>query len=158
MDIDITWYPPLPLKDGSAEDLIYTVDEDEIKAWEDYPGVYMFCRKYGDSLIPMYIGRSKNIYRRIWEHLETTTLMRRIENGSTGERVLMIGGYRPLSGQSSERALAIVEKALIELALAEGCELLNKAGTKTPTHAVTFSGFRRAKQFSGSKMYVKAAS
>jgi len=35
--------------------------------------------------------------------------------------------------------------------------LLNKAGTKTPTHAVKFSGFRRAKQFSGGKMYVKVS-
>jgi hypothetical protein len=30
--------------------------------------VYMFCRKYGESVIPMYIGRSKNMYNRIWEH------------------------------------------------------------------------------------------
>jgi len=37
----------------------------------------------------------------------------------------------------------------------EGHALLNKAGTETPTHEVRFSGFNRAKQFSGGKIYVK---
>ena len=55
------------------------------------------------------------------------------------------------------RTHAIVEQALMALAFAEGYAVLNTAGTKTLTHAVTCSGFRRAKQFSGSKMYVKAA-
>ena len=134
------------------------VDEDEIKVWDGFPGVYMFCRKYGESVIPMYIGRSMNIYNRIWEHLETTTLMKRIENGPRGAKMLIIGEYRARPGQSSKKAIGIVEKALIEHALTEGYALLNKAGTKTPTHAVKFSGFRRAKQFSGGKMYVKASS
>jgi excinuclease UvrABC nuclease subunit len=40
------------------------------------PGVYMFCRQYGESVIPLYIGRSKNLYNRIWEHFETTTFMK----------------------------------------------------------------------------------
>jgi hypothetical protein len=33
MDIRIQWHPPIPLHDGSAEDLIYMVDEDELKEW-----------------------------------------------------------------------------------------------------------------------------
>jgi hypothetical protein len=51
-----------------------------------------------------------------------------------------------------------VEKALIEHALTEGWELLNKAGTKTPTHEVKFLGFHGATNFSGRKMYVKKSS
>jgi hypothetical protein len=155
MEIDMTWYPPLPLSGGNPADLRYTVDG--IEAWEDCPGVYMFCRKDGESLIPMYIGRSKNMYHRIRAHLATTTLMRRIDNGAKGKRVLMLGEYRPKSGQSSATALAIVEQALMALAFAEGYAVLNTAGTKTPTPAVTCSGFRRAKQVSGSKMYGKVA-
>ena len=156
MDIDITWYPPLPLSGGNPADLGYTVDG--IEAWEDCPGVYMFCCWDNERVIPLYIGRAKNMYTRIREHLETTTLMRCIANDPRGDKVLVLGEYIPQPGQSSDKALAIVEKALIALAFAEGYALLNKAGTKTPTHAVTFTGFRRAKQFSGSKMYVKAAS
>ena len=60
MAIKIQWHQPIPLKNGSAEDLIYMVDEDEIKVWDGFPGVYMFCWKYGESVIPMYIGRSMN--------------------------------------------------------------------------------------------------
>jgi hypothetical protein len=157
MAIKIQWYQPIPLTDGSAEDLIYMVDEDEIKAWDGCPGVYMFCRQYGESVIPMYIGRSKNIYNRIWEHLETTTLMKRIENGPRGAKMLTIGEYIPQPGQSPERAIAIVERALIEHALTEGYALLNKTGTKTQTHEVRFSGFHGATNFSGRKIYVKKA-
>jgi len=157
MEIRIQWHQPLPLTDGSPEDLIYMVDEDELKAWDGYAGVYMFCRLFNGSVIPMYIGRSKNIYNRIWEHLETTTFMKRLETGPRGAKMLIIGEYIPQPGQSPEKAIAIVEKALIEHALTEGYELLNKAGTKTPTHEVRFSGFNRAKQFSGGKMYIKVA-
>jgi len=106
-------------------------------------------------VIPLYIGRSKNLYNRIWEHFETTTFMKQIAKSPRGEKVLIMGKYISKPGQSSERAIAIVEKALIAHALTEGHELLNKAGTKTPTHEVRFSGFNKAKQFSDGKMYVK---
>ena len=136
MDIEIQWHQPIPLQDGSTDDLIYMVDEDELKEWYDCPGVYMFCRIYNESMIPLYIGRSKNLYNRIWEHFETTTFMKQIAKSPRGEKVLIMGEYISKPGQSSERAIAIVEKALIEHALTEGYELLNKAGTKTPTHGV----------------------
>jgi hypothetical protein len=41
MEIRIQWHQPLPLTDGSPEDLIYMVDEDELKAWDGYAGVYI---------------------------------------------------------------------------------------------------------------------
>jgi hypothetical protein len=63
--------------------------------------------------------------------------MRHIENGPRGTRMLIIGEYQSRPGQLSEQAIGIVEKALIERALTEGYELLNKAGTKTPTHEVS---------------------
>jgi len=156
MDIHITWYPPLSLSGGNPADLRYTVDG--IEAWEDCPGVYMFCCWDHESVIPLYIGRAKNIYERIREHLDATTLMRRIANGPQGDKVLVLGEYIPQPGQSSEKALAIVEKALIDHAFTEGYALLNQAGTKTPTHAARFSGFQRTKQVLGSKIGVKAAS
>jgi len=51
MDIEIQWHQPIPIHDGNAEDLIYTINEDELKEWYDCPGVYMFCRQYGESMI-----------------------------------------------------------------------------------------------------------
>src|SRR6266568_1246372 len=130
MDIHITWYPPMPLSGGNPADLRYTVDG--IEAWEDCLGVYMFCCWDHERVIPLYIGRAKNMYNRIREHLETATLMRRIAHGPRGDKVLVLGEYIPQPGQSSEKALAIVEKVLIDHALTEGYGLLNKAGTKTP--------------------------
>jgi len=156
MEINIKWHQPIPLKDGDP-DLIYMMDEDEIEAWDGCTGVYMFCRLFKGNVIPLYIGRSKNIANRIWAHLETTSLMRRIENSPQGAKALIIGEYISKPGQSSEKALRIVEKALIDHALAEGYELLNKAGTQTPTHTVEFSGFRGATRFSGGKMYAPMA-
>jgi len=65
--------------------------------------------------------------------------------------MLIIGEYKPRPKQLSEQAIRIVEKALIEHALTEGYELRNKAGTKTPTHEVRFSGFREAKKYTGER-------
>jgi len=115
----------------------------------------MFCCWDNERLIPLYIGRAKNMYAQIRVHLATTPLMKRIAHGAKGERVLILGEYRPKSGQSSATALAIVERVLMELAFAEGYALLNTTGTKTPTHAVRCSGVRRAKQVSGGTMYIK---
>ena len=65
--------------------------------------------------------------------------------------MLIIREYQSRLGQVSEQVIGIVEKVLIERALMEGYELLNKAGTKTPTHGVRFSGFREAKKFTGER-------
>ena len=126
MDIDITWYPPLPLSGGNPADLRYTVDG--IEAWEDCPGVYMFCCWDHERVIPLYIGRAKNIYERIRQHVETTRFMRCIENDPRGDKVLVLGEYMPRPGQSLEWALRIAETALIDHAFAEGYTLLNHAG------------------------------
>jgi hypothetical protein len=78
--------------------------------------------------------------------------MKRIAKSPRGEKVLIMGEYISKPGQSSERAIALVEKAMIAHAFIEGHELLNIAGAKTPTHAVTFSGFRGTTSFSEGKM------
>src|SRR6266568_1689525 len=128
MDMHITWYPPLPLSGGNPADLRYTVDG--IKAWEDCPGVYMFCCWDHERVIPLYIGRAKNIYERIRQHVETTRFMRRIENDPRGDKVLVLGEYMPRPGQSREWALKMAETALIAHAFTEGYTLLNQAGTQ----------------------------
>jgi hypothetical protein len=63
--------------------------------------------------------------------------------------MLIIGEYKPRPKQLSEQAIRIVEKALIEHALTEGYELLNKAGTKTPTHEVSARALGRRKSLQG---------
>jgi hypothetical protein len=156
MNLGITWHPPISLDDGDAVDLIYSVED--LQEWEGCPAVYMFCRNYGGALVPLYIGRSKNVGQRIRQHLNTTRMMKAIQKSPQGERVLIIGEFIPKPGQSVDTSLKLIEKTLIEHALTEGYELINKSGTKTPVHTISFSGYKIAKDFSGPKMYAKSKS
>ena len=153
MDLEIKWHQMISLQDGSRENLIYTIPD--IPDWEGVPGVYMFCRMYDGVLTPLYIGRTVNIAKRMKEHLNTTKLMKGIENSSKGEKVFVVGEFIAKSGQTAQKALLIIERTLIEHALGEGYELLNKSGTKTPVHTISFNGFAAAKLFTGPDMYAK---
>ena len=153
MDLEVKWHQPISLRDGDNVDLIYALPD--MSDWEEVPGVYIFGRLYGGALTPLYIGRTKDIGTRMKQHLNSTKLMKGIEKSQNGEKVLVVGEFIPKPGQSTESSLQIIERALIEHALAEGYELLNKAGTKTPTHNVEYSGYSAAKAFSGSCMYTK---
>ena len=154
MDLNIIWHKPIILKDGSNEDLIYTASG--IEKFDEVPGVYMFCRLYNDELFPLYIGRAKDIAFRINQQFNTTKLMKGIEKSPIGQKVLVVGEFKPKGGQNTESAIRLIESALIEHALSEGYELLNKSGTKTPVHKMSFSGNKMAKNFSGSTMFKKA--
>lgn len=153
MDLEIKWHQPIPLVDGDDEDLIYTIKN--LEDWDGYPAVYMFCRRYGKNIVPLYIGRTANVAARIKQHLNTTKMMRSIAKSQNGEKVLVVGELIVKTGQKIDKSLRVIENALIEHALAEGYELVNKSGTKTPVHIINYSGFKLAKDFSGANMYAK---
>jgi len=153
MQLYIQWHQPIILDDGDEENLIYTVAN--LDVLDEVSGVYMFCRKYSEKYIPLYIGKSINIYKRITQHLNSTKMMRSIQKSLSGEKVLIIGEYTPKSGQDLDKSIKIIEKTLIEHALAEGYELINISGTKTKVHQICFKGFQGAKKFSGPIMYRK---
>ena len=154
MEINIKWHHPFPLVDGDHVDLILNIED--LYDVYDGPGVYMFCRKYGLSIQPLYIGRSINVQNRIRQHLNSVRMMKGIQNARKGEKILVVGEFVPKAGQQAERAITIAEAPLIETALLENCELLNDAGTKRPTHQINFTGFKSAKNFSGSHHIVNA--
>ena len=153
MNIFIQWQKPMLLEDGDEENLIFTIPD--IENWDDLPGVYMFCRLYNSTVIPLYIGRSKNIGQRIKQHLNTTKMMKAIQHSPKGEKVLIIGEFVKKPGQENEKSLKLAEKVLIEHALTEGFKLINIAGTNPLLHTISFSGYKGAKDFSGSLMYAK---
>jgi hypothetical protein len=153
MNLEIKWHQPIILEDGDDDNLIFQVPN--IENWQDVPSIYMFCRSYGGVIIPLYIGRSKNVGQRIKQHLNTTKMMRSIEKALNGEKLLIIGEFIPKPGQKIDSSLKILERTLIEYALAEGHVLINKSGTKTPIHTISFNGYKAAKDFTGSTMYTK---
>ncbi|MEP7119652.1 MAG: GIY-YIG nuclease family protein [Byssovorax sp.] len=127
MDLDISWHAPIDLQDD--DDVILTCDLNELP---EEPGVYAFCRMFGDKVIPLYIGQSTNLRGRIKGHFERSVkLMKKIKDAKNGQKVVLTGEWRPKRGQNKDKALAIIESALIKYALAEGHDLLNVAGART---------------------------
>jgi hypothetical protein len=140
MDLDIFWHAPIDLTDD--DDLILTCDLNELP---EEPGVYAFCRTFGDRVIPLYIGQGKNLRGRIKGHFaRSVKLMRKIKDAKNGQKVVLAGEWRAKGGQNQAKALAIIESALIKYALAEGHDLFNVAGARTPVHTINSSGNQRA--------------
>jgi len=151
MDITIFWHKPIRLEDGESNNLIYNIAD--LNEFEEVAGVYMFCRSYSDSLSPLYIGKAINLASRIRQQFNTTKLMKAIENSQKGTKVLVVGELKCKPGQGPGKCIGIVEKALIEHALAQGFELINQKGTKTPYHEIEFTGNLAAKKFSRPSIY-----
>jgi hypothetical protein len=153
MEIEIKWHTTIDLVGGSKNNLIYSVPN--LENYYNIPGVYMFCRNYAKSIIPLYIGKSENIGKRVEQHLDTTTKMKAIEREPNGKRILIIGEVVPKKGQQISNCIKIVEKALIDHALANGYELINDKGTKSPYHTLSFFGNQLAKNFTRNNIFVK---
>lgn len=154
MNLEVKWYRPLKLKDGTKDGLIYRIDN--LDDWVGTGGVYMFCRKYSKSIVPLYIGKADDLGIRIKQHLNSVKLMKGIQSAQAGEKVIVFGEYIAKSGQDRKKTIPLIEKALIEHALLEGYELLNKQGTKTPTHKISFNGYQLVKNVTGKELYIKA--
>jgi hypothetical protein len=155
MELSIKWHKPISLIDGDNHNLIYVADG--LDSWQDVPGVYMFARIFNDEVFPLYIGKAESIGSRAWQHLKNNTkLMMTIKKSANGARVFIPGKFTPKPGQNIKKCIALVERALIVHALAEGYELLNVQGTKTPTHRVSISGYLGARNITGKKLSLKA--
>ena len=153
MDIRVVWQQPIPLRDGSAEGLIYACEDPALIP--NRPGVYVFARRHGDSVSPLYIGQAENVAKRIPQQLNNVKLMKGIENAPTGERILLVAELALKPGQQAARVLEVVENALIEYALSNEFEILNKQGTHTPVHAIAFEGNATSRRISPLRMNVR---
>jgi hypothetical protein len=136
MDLRITWHYPVKLKKSRSDSLsIYELDLEKAPA---QPGVYVFMRRFGRTLNPLYVGKAQNLRARVGQQLGTVKLMKGIQNAANGSRALVFGEFIPRPGQNANRCVLLIEKALIRHFLSEGHELLNKAGTRIPTkHSLT---------------------
>lgn len=153
MKIKIEWTAPVTLQKDPS--LIYnTAVIDDI---HDAPGVYVFARRYGNSITPLYIGKASNLRTRIKQQLNNLKLMLQIQSwNKNGARVLLLGYLHTHGSQDEGKALDIVEKALIEHGLAEGHPLVNIQGTRKQVHTLSFTGGRLSEQVAPREMFVKA--
>lgn len=78
------------------------------------------------------------------QQFNNARLMNGIKRAPAGYRVVLIGELVTKPGQQAERALDIIEAALIRYALAEGLELLNKQGTRIYRHTLKSRGDRES--------------
>lgn len=154
MKIEASWAQPVQLKKGPEGGLIYTLDLQQLPV---VPGVYIFGRKHGGTVVPIYIGETLSIRGRIKNHLESLPLMRAIENSASGSRFLIYCTVKAGSADKAKKHIKVVERALILHAQSEGCEIVNKKGTKLPTDTISFVGNRTSEAIAPRTMLIKRA-
>ncbi len=151
MELDLFWHRPLSLQNGYQENLIYTVRADKIPS---VPGIYIFARKYGKSMEPLYVGRANDFQKRVMQQLNNTRLMMGIKNASAGCRTLLLAELVTKPGQQLDKGLKIVESAFIKHYLAEGVNLLNVQGTQLRRHII-LSDRKHFRQYIPVTVYVE---
>jgi len=151
--IELKWEKPLRLKDGSSMNLVYRcVGLDRIPS---KPGIYVFSRRYGKHVAPLYIGQALKLSARIEQQLNNVHLMMGLKHAQSGRRILLVAKLILHRGQRKKKVLEIVESALIKHALAEGHDLLNHQGTKTKVHTIKSKGNNSSRQIAPLTMLVE---
>ena len=154
MEIEIYWQRPLSLIDGTDDNRVYTPEDKS--PIPDYPGVYVFTRKHGDRMIPLYVGKATNLAVRLAQQLNNVKLMKGIENSPQGTRLLLLGELQRKPGQNIQKVLRIAESTLIEHNLSQGFDILNRQGENRLAPAVYFTGNREVKIYSGNEVKTRA--
>lgn len=150
--MSITWAPPLELTNGHAHNMIYTCDLGSIP---QVAGVYVFGRWFGDNFAPLYIGQTQNLQQRISQHLQYVPLMMALQKVPSGARFVHLGTLQGKRGQNQKSALERVERGMIKYALAQGCEIVNEKGAKTPYDEIQFFGNRDCTRVFGGTMHLE---
>ena len=104
------------------------------------------------GIVPLYVGKVDRLRRRIRQQLNNARLMVGLQEAPRLRRFLVLGEYVGRAGPHASNAIQIVERSLIEYALAEGYELLNQPGTKRPHHSISHSGARISRGWLPSEM------
>lgn len=153
MKISLKWDKPIRLKDGSKLNQIYYCRG--LERFSGKPGVYVFARKYGNSVIPLYVGQASRLSGRIEGQFNNLKLMKGIENAHAGHRILLVARIYLKPGQRMSKVLDIVESAIIKHALAQGHDLLNQQGTKTSVHVIGSKGNASSQQVAPRTMFAE---
>jgi len=154
LHIEAQWSQPVALTLSNEVREIYTCND--IESVSTNAGVYIFARRHGNAVTPLYVGQSGNLRKRLCQHLNSVALMNSIRAAPTGSRIFIFCEPVLRKGQQLPRVLDTLENALIDHALAEGFALLNVQGTKRPAHTIEFSGNRTSEALAPRTMLLKA--
>ncbi len=144
LNINATWANPIELLDGSKENLIYRIGN--LGRVPKTAGVYVFARKHGNKVIPLYIGETLDLRQRLEQHFKDVPIMKGIENALLGKRLYLFAQVQKKRGQNINRVLNVLQRALIEHALSVGHDLLNIQLTKAKLHKIEFQGNRTSEK------------
>jgi hypothetical protein len=146
MHLQLEWTRRLPLRDGRKIGLLYAVDLEKVP---NKPGVYIFGRTFGRSFEALYVGKARNLRRRVAGQLKNNVrLMMHMSNASIGKRIVLAGVFKPKPGQNKDRCLALIERAFIRYFLSETHDLVNVSGTRLRQHEIASRGRHPKKFFS----------
>lgn len=154
MKLSVEWGRPIPLIDGSKQNLIYMLDPSTLPT---DAGVYVFGRRRRNGdFEALYVGSAANIRSRVWGHRKNLPLMMHLKNARYGQRVVRVGLFRARPGHRTEKSLPVIERALIRYFLSEGHDLANKSGTRLRRHEIASEG-RHPQRFIPRLMFVDRA-
>lgn len=153
LNINATWSRPVELLDGSKHNAIYRVAD--LVRIPETAGAYIFARRHGGNVVPLYIGETTNLRKRLEQHLNNVWVMKGIEGATAGKRLYLYCQVRTKRGQSIKSVLDVLQRALIEHALSAGHDLLNIQLTKTKVHRITFKGNRTSEKLAPRSMLTR---
>lgn len=153
MKIALRWEKPMRLKDASNQNRIYYCPGSNRLPRK--PGVYVFARRHGKNVAPLYIGQASRLRSRIEDQFNNLRLMMGIKNAQAGRRILLVARLYLKPGQQMSKVLDIVESALIKNALAQGHDLVNQHGTKTKVHVISSRGNGSSRQVAPLRMFAE---
>lgn len=151
MKMHFEWARPIPLKDGTRENLIYTVDPYRLPV---AAGVYIFGRRWGSDFEALYVGKAGNIRGRVKGQMNNLRLMQHLRNAKTGKRVVLVARVLRKPGQRAEKCMTLAERTLIRHFMSEGHDLVNKQGTQLQRHELVSTG-NHPKKFFPRLMYLE---
>jgi hypothetical protein len=137
MIVELEWLRAFELNDVRESGLIYDCEREEIP--ED-SGIYIFGRKHGNAFEALYVGKAGNLRRRLKSQFNNLRLMRHVEEAKTGDRLLLLGIYRPAGRTNLKKSLKIIETELIRYFLEAAHDIVNIHGARIKIHEIRSNG------------------
>jgi len=138
MTVGITWHGAIPL--GTKATFITRIANFDLDRCPEAAGIYIFARRFGKTLQPIYIGKGANLRRRLKTQFNNLKLIQAIAKEKAGDRVLLLGTIKAQAPGAIRKKLRLAERTHVEHALTAGYPIVNVQLTKGPIDVVSIIG------------------